>query len=279
MKTTVGRRRKRQKTTADSTVTRDDDNDDFGEPECDHENRCDGRGLTRAIRKALLCINPLLDGNGKRKSKSIVERGARPPVLILTESGRVRLLDKVAFYSGLIPGATGTVVGFVYSSDVSFGLPLPGADFNTAVTSLEQLQLPLVLVQFDAKYYSGESCHSTLPRVVPIYPKTSTVEYNGEKYVREQLPLERANASTVHQAQGTSAKQHVMCPPGAPNADFTRALFYVALSRCETLAELYLILFKATSSMFTKHSKQVAEIEAEYVRLRKLPKWRDVQLP
>ena len=70
-----------------------------------------------------------------------------------------------------------------------------------------------------------------------------------------------------------------MCPPGAKNADFTRALFYVALSRCETLAELYLILYKATGSMFTKHRTQVAEIEAEYVRLRELPKWRNLQLP
>ena len=67
-----------------------------------------------------------------------------------------------------------------------------------------------------------------------------------------------------------------MCPPGAPNADFTRALFYVALSRCETLANLHLILYKATSKMFTKHSKQVAEIEAENERLRKLPKWREL---
>jgi hypothetical protein len=156
---------------------------------------------------------------------------------------------------------------------------LPGADFNAAVTSVEQPQLPLVLVQFDKKYYTGESCHPTLPRVVPIYPKTSTIDYNGEKYVREQLPLEPANASTVHQAQGTSAEEHVMCPPGAPFADFSRALFYVALSRCETLDKLYLILYKATVSMFTKYKSQVAEIEAEYERLRQLPKWRDIQLP
>ncbi len=114
---------------------------------------------------------------------------------------------------------------------------------------------------------------------MPIYAKTSNVKYNGEKYAREQLPLESANATTVHQAQGTSAEEHVMCPPGAPYADFSRALFYVALSRCETLDKLYLILYKATVSMFTKHKSQVAEIEAEYERLRQLPKWRDIQLP
>ena len=83
-----------------------------------------------------------------------------------------------------------------------------------------------------------------------------------------ELPLERANANTVHQAQGTSAKEHVMCSPGAPNEDFARALFYVAISRCETL---YLILYKATPKMIIKHKPKVAEIEAEYERLRKLP--------
>ena len=85
----------------------------------------------------------------------------------------MRLQDKLAFYSGLVPGATGTVVAFAYSSDVTFGPILPGADMNAAIASSEQPQLPIVLVQFDAKYYTGESCHPSLPRVVPIYAKTS----------------------------------------------------------------------------------------------------------
>ena len=278
VKTTVGGRRKRQKRTLVLDAIDIDGRNSDSDNEVD-DGFCDSRGLTVGIRRALLIINPLVDTNGKRKNKSSLERGARPPVLTLAESSRVRLLDKLAFYSGLVPGATGTVVGFAYSSDVTFGPPLPGADMNTAIASAEQPQLPMVLVQFDAKYYTGESCHPILPRVVPIYAKTCTIEYNGEKYVREQLPLELANANTVHQAQGTSAKEHVMCPPGAPHADFARALFYVAISRCETLAELYLILYKATPKMFTKHKPKVAEIEAEYERLRQLPKWRDVQLP
>ncbi len=255
------------------------DNDEenrYSDNEADESN-FDSRGLTPDIRRALLNINPLLDANGKRKSKANLERGVRPPVLILAESSRVRLQDKLAFYSGLVPGATGTVIGFSYSSDISYGPTLPGADIDSALASAEQPQLPLVLVQFDAKYYSGVSCIPSLPRVVPIYAKTCNIEYNGKKYVREQLPLERANATTVHQAQGTSAKEHVMCPPGAPNADFTRALFYVAISRCKTLAGLKLILFKATAKMFTKHKSSVAEIENEYERLRLLPKWTDVQ--
>ncbi len=62
-----------------------------------------------------------------------------------------------------------------------------------------------------------------------------------------------------------------------PTNSKERGFFSVAIS--ETPAELYLILYKATNSMFTKHRTQVAEIEAEYVRLRELPKWRDLQLP
>jgi hypothetical protein len=156
---------------------------------------------------------------------------------------------------------------------------LPGADFDEATSSSEQPQLPLVLVQFDAKYYTGESCLPDLPRVVPIYPTTCNIDFNGQTYVREQLPLEASSTVTVHQSQGTNAEEHVMCPPGAPGADFTRALFYVALSRCETLKDLHLILYKATANMFTKHKRCVEEINAEYTRLRSLPKWRDVQLP
>ena len=256
--------------------------DDADDNDGDEDTACtvDSRGLTQTVRRSLMLINPLVDGTGKRKSKAAVPRGAKPPLLTVSCGVRVRLLEKVAFYNGLIPGATGVPVGFRFSSDrLTFGPVLPGADFDTALMSTEQPQLPLVLVQFDAKYYTGESCLPDLPRVVPIYPTTCNVELNGETYVREQLPLEASSATTIHQAQGTNAEQHVMCPPGAPGADFSRALFYVALSRCETLRELYLILYKCTESMFTKHKRCINDINAEYARFRLLPKWRDISLP
>ena len=247
----------------------------------DTADTIDSRGLTLAVRRALLLINPLVDSStGKRKSRSEIPRSAKPPLLTIGCGVRVRLTEKITFYNGLIPGATGFPVGFRYSSDLhTFGPVLPGADFEEATSSSEQPQLPLVLVQFDAKYYTGESCIPDMPRVVPIYPTTFNIDYNGQTYVREQLPLEASSTVTVHQSQGTNAEEHVMCPPGAPGADFTRALFYVALSRCETLKDLYLIMYKATANMFIKHKRSVEEINAEYTRLRSLPKWRDVQLP
>ena len=272
---TVGDKRRKRRKSSSVSSARASGGDSDAEDNADPTLHYDNRGLTKQVRHELLLLNPLLDAKGKRKSKTNVARGARPPVITLAVSSRVRLLDKMAFHLGLIPGATGTVIGFVYTTGPEYGPLLPGADLAGAVASDEQPQVPMVLVQFDERYYSGESCHPSIPCVVPIYPKTSTIEHNGQKYAREQLPLEPANASTVHQAQGTSAKEHVMCPPGAPNADFTRALFYVALSRCETLKDLYFILYKATAKMFTKHKSQVAEIESEYVRLRQLPKWHD----
>ena len=198
MTTTVGRRRKRQKSIPvlsqlgfnGENPGENSDSDNEGD-----ELTCDSRGLTTAIRRALLIINPLIDEKGKRKSKSNLERGARPPVLTLAESSRVRLQDKLAFYSGLVPGATGTVVAFAYSSDVTFGPILPGADMNAAIASSEQPQLPIVLVQFDAKYYTGESCHPSLPRVVPIYAKsppsnTTAKSMCASSYLwSEQTPL------------------------------------------------------------------------------------------
>jgi len=128
VRTTVGKRRKRKRLTAippSGLQGPFDASDEGNNPDGGDGEHLDSRGLTAAVRKALLCINPLLEGNGKRKTKSNVPRGARPPVLVLAESSRVRLLDKLAFYSGLIPGATGTVVGFIYSTDNSFGDPMP----------------------------------------------------------------------------------------------------------------------------------------------------------
>ena len=276
MQSTGGARRKRLKATSAAVAAETPENRDGSDEiaDADDEPERDSRGLTQPVRRALSLINPLMDGTGKRKSSASVPQGARPPLSTFAISTRVRLTEKIAFYSNLIPSSTGTVVGFAYSTDAMLGPALPGADLEEALNSPEQPQLPLVLVQFDK--YAGPSCHPILPRVVPIYATTSIIVYNGEKYSREQVPLEPANATTVHQAQGSSTEEHVMCPPGSPHADFARSLFYVALSRCELLSGLHIIMHKVTREMFTKHKKHIDEINAEYERLRQLPKWRDL---
>ena len=184
---------------------------------------------------------------------------------------------RMAYILGLNPGAIGTVVGYAFSSDLTSNGPvLPGADMKDVVECTEQPQIPLVLVQFDKQFYNGESCSAALPRVVPIFSQTCTIEMNGESYVREQMPLVLSKANTVHQAQGTNAEWHVMSPPGGPFSDFARGLFYVGLSRGTTLNGLVLLNHRIDSKMFTKWKPHLEEIENEYVRLRGLPKWREV---
>ena len=65
-----------------------------------------------------------------------------------------------------------------------------------------------------------------------------------------------------------------MIPPGGSYANFARSLLYVALSRCKSLAGLFLIMYKMTAEMFTKFKSHIAPIDEEYVRLRALAPWR-----
>jgi len=242
------------------------------------ESGVDSHGLSVKLRRELLLLDPTREENGTRKKKgSVADRGALVPVQTLCVGSRYRLDSKFGFYSKLVPGTMGTIVGFVYTSDVqACGPPLPGASFEEAVTSPEQPQIPLVLFQADAKFYRGESCLPHLPRVVPLYPTTSYVYLHGVKYIREQLPMSPAMASTVHQAQGTTAEVHVMVPPGGTYHNFARGLFYSALSRGTTLAGLMPLKYRITAAMFTKFKSSIAAIDAEYVRLRALANWRQV---
>lgn len=81
------------------------------------------------------------------------------------------------------------------------------------------------------------------------------------------VPLEAALATTVHTAQGTTVEAHVMVPPVT---DFAHGLLYVALSRCKTLAGLFLVKHRVTAKMFTNWRKEI-DIVAEYNRLCALP--------
>ena len=123
---------------------------------------------------------------------------------------------------------------------------------NAAIASSEQPQLPIVLVQFDAKYYTGESCHPSFNRVVPIYAKTSQPSNTTAKSMcassylwSEQTPL----------------------PFIKPKEPAPRSTSCALRERhMQTLHDL--ILFNATAQMFTKHRGMVAEMDAEYERLR-----------
>jgi hypothetical protein len=222
-----------------------------------------------------MAFNPFRDSvTGRRVT---APRGALLNVLSLAVGTRVRVMQTIAPHVGIVRGAMGTVVGFLYHKGT--GSPCaPGASSIQALESPEQLQIPLVLVQFDEDAYTGETWwrHLTLgtvERVVPIGPVKWRMRHQGVEYTREMLPLEPAMASTVHAAQGSTVSAHVMIPPGGEYADFARALLYVALSRVTNLTGLFLIRHLITAKMFTKWEQQIARISEEYTRLRNLQKW------
>lgn len=160
---------------------------------------------------------------------------------------------------------------------------MPGASLDNAVTSAEQPQVPLVLVQFDQRCYKGtesavpgtESAVPGTPRVVPVPPLTWTVKVDSFQLRRSMVPLEAGMASTVHAAQGATVGWLVVVPP---ENDFTRALLYVELSRCVSLAALRVVGPPLTERSFTRWRPQIETIEREYARLRALPHWRDALL-
>ena len=141
--------------------------------------RCirDSRSLDVGVRKDLLSHDPMFI-NGKRVSKSHADRGMLSPFFTCAIGSRVRLSCKLGFYAGLVPGAIGTVVGFCYCSEIDKGPILPGADMDEVLREDTQPQIPLVLVQFDANYYNGDSCVSTHKRVVPVYFSSCRVSIN-----------------------------------------------------------------------------------------------------
>lgn len=256
-----------------------EDIDELPDGDAPGRARCirDGLGLDLGVRQALLLHDPLFS-NGKRVNKTNIDRGMLSPCFTCAIGSRVRLTCKLGFYAGLVPGAMGTVVAFCYCSEPDRGPVQPGADMDEILAAEVQTQIPLVLVQFDAKYYSGDSCVSTHERVVPVYSSFCRVLFNGLKYSREQIPLELATTGTVHGSQGVDTQQHFLSPPAGRHDNFARGLFYVALSRCKTLSGTVILHHPVTASMFTKFKAQVQEIEDEYNRLRQLPSWREVNV-
>ena len=103
---------------------------------------------------------------------------------------------------------------------------------------------------------------------------------NQTHYVRHQLPLEAAQATTVHSAQGETAKEVLfVVPPTLRSFSFASQLLYVGLSRACTLAGLVILApheysIEFWTKLFTQSENHIARVNREYERLRALPRWR-----
>jgi|Transcript_4311 ATP-dependent exoDNAse (exonuclease V) alpha subunit len=110
------------------------------------------------------------------------------------------------------------------------------------------------------------SLSSTIPNLVPIVPVTDSRALMG-KYLRTQLPLQPAFASTVHKAQGVTAKYGIVFSPSpSENSSMAMGLEYVALSRAKCLADI-LLLAPIRTTHFTSHANMRDSIRSEYARL------------
>ena len=87
--------------------------------------------------------------------------------------------------------------------------------------------------------------------------------------VRTQLPLTPCHASTVHSAQGLTAKSPGGIIYHSGRRRFACGLAYVALSRCRKLRDVKLAR-PLKSEDFTSHDRTRDKIKEEYARLEEL---------
>ena len=74
--------------------------------------------------------------------------------------------------------------------EVDEDLRRPYASLEQAISIRPQLQLPIVLVQFNKDFYNGDSFLPNVPRIVPIIPKGDmSFDYRSHSLFRVQLPL------------------------------------------------------------------------------------------
>lgn len=112
-------------------------------------------------------------------------------VMYLSRGASVVLTSNLSVPLGLCNGSRGVVIDI---------LPIPGRPFHQfrrmrdVVNGDIDAPAPIVLVQFDQ--YRGHSFLRNIPRVVPICANTQRVKYGNSWYLRSQLPLKLAYATT-----------------------------------------------------------------------------------
>lgn len=190
------------------------------------------------------------------------DTGGLHSVLKLAVGARVMLTVNVDVSDGLVNGARGEVVHFVYNS---------------------QHVVSNVLVKFDnpevgLKAIQSSPYHSTFCSAVPLTKHEVTFLAKGKRgseVTRLQFPLTLAWATTIHKVQGLTLDEIVVNMKGG---HFSPGQAYVAFSRVKTLDGLYILNFNASSI------KKSDKVQNEMLRLstkllQPLPEMQCLSLP
>lgn len=182
------------------------------------------------------------------------------PHLELTLGSRVMYQNNNEPQLGLFNGAMGTVVGFYYVNNCINNEKLPfyakGIYNPFCTTCIEaaqhDYQLPIVLVQFDNRYYEKNQ-QSFLPdveRVIAIAPSEVGFKLPGERPIiyRIQVPLQLSTCCTIHKVQALTLTNIVWILSNI----FLKGLAYVASSRVTSFSGLHLIPYLDKKNLTTE---------------------------
>jgi hypothetical protein len=164
---------------------------------------------------------------------------------------------------GLFAGALGTIFGFAFTSAIA----PPSGHANLLLAAAAYTEIPIVFVQMNEDH--GYTVFEGIPGLIPFSAVIDTYRIH-KHYVRKQLPLEPAHASTIHKAQGVTALRGAVVEP-SPGDSSHFNIEYVAASRVKRMNQL-LLLAALSARHFDGESwaPQREKIRREYARLRKL---------
>ncbi|KAF6167112.1 hypothetical protein GIB67_041367 [Kingdonia uniflora] len=161
-------------------------------------------GLLRRSGKEIFTYRA--NDKGECPWKDQLKSGIAPDTLELCIGARVMLIKNKDFHSGLVNGATGTVINFVKKKDAKGDDRFPEVEFDNGIKKM--------IEEDKWKVIEGEMVLAT----------------------RSQVPLILAWALTIHKCQGMTLK----CFETDLSKTFGCGMVYVALSRVKSLEGLHL---------------------------------------
>ena len=161
--------------------------------------------------------------------KGCIESTPFLKTLNLKKGARIMLTYNVNLSDGLVNGVLGTVLGFVHE----------GSKVKAIIIAFDD---PKVGKQQQREHHHDCSAYAE-QNGVPIYRTTldHTLKKGGNRGKTIQFPLRLSWASTCHKLQGTTiAEGSDLIVHGHAKKPMPKNMYYVMLSRCSSLNNLYL---------------------------------------